>query len=511
MKEKAETSKKDVKFYTAIKIFIFFVILLFLIMIATKVTQRKDSVKKYADFIELADQIDVLFFGSSHVINSINPVQLYSEYGITAYNMGKSGGIMPESYWTFMNALDYCSPECIVVDVWALDRDYHYIDTKNGTQDIVNGDNAVNFLHENLDFMPLSKNKIAAINDLIETEEYRKEFYWDFSLYHDRWSSLNADDFKIVMGEVEGETNLGSTAGYIVVPGLSIEQSPRINDILSEETSCVQYLNKIIDECEKRDIKVVLAFFPMSQSYNQDWMAANTARKIAEEKGISFIDMLPQDTQTIINYRTDMFDGIHANVNGMRKITSYVGRHLREVEALEDHRKDISYVEWDEKVSKWQTTEINRLLGENDLYVKLGTILNLNANSIIFMRGNSAALQDKLVQEFIMQLSGSTNILEAANIGGPYLLIRDATSGTMQIQEYVGEQQIESFQTILGDTYYIAIKPFSAIYVDGNMDYNYLNMEEYYESAVQITVLGQEGEIMNQFFYDSSWKLAGSN
>ena len=158
-----------------------------------------------------------------------------------------------------------------------------------------------------------------------------------------------------------------------------------------------------------------------------------------------------------------------------------------------------------ERVSKWQTTEIERLLGENDLYVKLGTILNLNANAIVFMRGNSAALQDTMVQEFIMQLAGTTSILDAAACNGPYLMIRDATCGTMQIQEFVGEQQIESVQTILGDTNYIAMKPFSAIYVDGNLEYNYLDMEDYYESSVQITILGQSGEVMGRFFYNTDW------
>ena len=130
---------------------------------------------------------------------------------------------------------------------------------------------------------------------------------------------------------------------------------------------------------------------------------------------------------------------------------------------------------------------------------------NLNANAIIFMPGNSSALQDSLVQAFIMQLTGTTAVVDAANCGGPYLLIRDATSGTMQIQEFVGEQQIDSFASILGDTNYIAMKNFSAIYVDGNLEYNFLDMEEHYGAEVQIMILGQAGEIMSQLYYDPVW------
>ena len=112
------------RLYKAAKIFLFFIIVIMLIGIAARITQRKESLKKYGDFIELADQVDVLFLGSSHVLNGINPIQLYTEYGITSYNMGKPGGMVTESYWMLMNALDYCTPKCVVVDLWALDRDY---------------------------------------------------------------------------------------------------------------------------------------------------------------------------------------------------------------------------------------------------------------------------------------------------------------------------------------------------------------------------------------------------
>ena len=68
---------------------------------ATVVLERKDSLYKYADFFDMAekDQIDVLFMGSSHVINAINPVFLFEDYGITSYNMGGHGAMLQATYW----------------------------------------------------------------------------------------------------------------------------------------------------------------------------------------------------------------------------------------------------------------------------------------------------------------------------------------------------------------------------------------------------------------------------
>ncbi|MBR5597696.1 MAG: hypothetical protein IKW30_09860 [Lachnospiraceae bacterium] len=503
--EEVLMQNKKKKLYSAIKIFCFFFLLLVFIIGAGKITKRKESMKKYADFVELADQVDVLFFGSSHVMNSINPVQLFLEYGITGYNMGKSGGKVPESYWAFMNALDYCEPKCVVVDVWALDKDFHYVDTRNEGESATIDETAISFLHDSLDYLPLSKNKIAAVNDLIEDKETRKEFLWDFVLYHDRWSSLKEEDFRPEMYKANSHYDLGSFTGYEVVPNLNIFQVDKVDDVLPEDTASVQYLHKILDECEKRGIKAVITFFPLSESYELDWMATNTAEKIAMERGVPFLNMLPHDSQTVIQYKTDMFDSIHVNANGMRKVTSSVGAYLHEVLELEDHREDPEYIAWEEKAGQWQSKEVGKLLDETNLYIKLEMILNLNANAIIFLRGKSPAFQDSLVQEFLMQLSGTTSILEAADCNGPYLLVRTINDDEVEVQEYVGEMQIESMETILGDTNYIAMQPFSAIYVDGNQEYNYLDMEKNYESSVQIMILGQEGEIMQQFYVRPEW------
>ena len=57
--------------------------------------RRKDSERKYSDFIDNADKVDVIFLGSSHMLNAVSPAQLYEETGITSYNFAKPGGIIP--------------------------------------------------------------------------------------------------------------------------------------------------------------------------------------------------------------------------------------------------------------------------------------------------------------------------------------------------------------------------------------------------------------------------------
>lgn len=493
------------KLYKGIKVFVFFCVLFLMLGFAGKVLQRKESVKKYADFWELSEQIDVLFFGSSHMLNGINPLELFAEYGITSYNMAKHGGMVTESYWMLMNALDYCTPKCVVVDLWALDRDYQYIDLMDGNRTQDELDKSVSFFHDNIDSWPLTKTKMDTINDLISDYEIRKEFVWDFSVYHDRWSSVNAKDFKMAMGEKVEKSYLGSTPVYITEPGFSVFRIQKIEEELAKDTVCVEYLYKIIEECQKREIELILTFMPMAGCYEQDWLSVNTGERIAAEKNILFLNLLPHDSQNVVDYELDMFDEGHANNSGMKKLTSFVGKYLCEVEGIVDHREDSEYQQWKEMVSQWEAEENQRVLSESNLYLELSMLYNLDSSCIIFMPGGSAAIQDDTVQKLVMQLSGSDEVAGGAEQGGPYLMIRDGSSGTMQVQEFVGEQQVESFESILGDTCYIGLKNFGAIYVDGNLEDNYLNMEEHYETEVQIIILGQDGEVISKLYYDPVW------
>lgn len=504
MEDKIKNRRAD-KLYGGIKIVLFFSIVFLMVGFAGKVLQRKESVTKYSDFWELSDQIDVLFLGSSHMLDSINPLQLYEEYGITSYNMAKSGGIMTESYWMMMNALDYCKPKCVVVDLWSLDRDYQYIDLMEGNRSTRELKQSVAFFHDNMDCWPLTKTKMATINDLVSDYELKKEFIWNFFVYHNRWSSIKTEDFRIAMGEVEENSYLGSTPAYYFNTGYPIYQAEKIEETLAYDIVCVKYLYKIIEECEKRDIEVIFTFMPMASSYEQDWLAVNTGEMIAAEHDILFLNLLPHDSQNVIDYELDMFDEGHANTSGMRRLTSYVGKYLLEVDGIVDHREDSDYQPWKDLVNKWQEEETQRLLGESELYLELSMIHDLEANSIVFLPGNSSALQDDIMQKLIMRLAGSVSVLTAAEQGGPYLMIRDGSSGIMQVQEFVGEQQVESFESILGDTHYIGLKNFGAIYVNGDLENNYLNMEEHYETEVQIIILGQDGEVMSKLYYDPVW------
>ena len=293
-----------------------------------------------------------------------------------------------------------------------------------------------------------------------------------------------------------------------------MEQAEDTTQVLTEKSVCEEYLDKILKECRQRDIDVVLTFLPMAVSYDQDRQAVNRITEIAAENHLAFLNLLPQETQSVVDYYTDMSDDTHLNANGMYKVTSYIGGKLKEICELSDHRQEDAYAEWRVRADRWRASEVDKLANQSDLYAELGEIQYLGASAIIYLRGDSKAIHDPVVRRFIRHLTGSEVIEEAFLENGPYLLIRD-TSGRMSdapvIYEFSGETQVEGVQTFLGSTTYIGVKDFAAVYINEDYENNYLDMEAHYRDDVQILILGQQGEVISHLCFDSKWQAKEGN
>ena len=93
-----------------IKLIAFITILIICFVVVNNVTKRKYSYKKMADFFSQKKNFDVLFFGSSHTINGVYPMQLWNDYGIISYNMGNHSETIVTTYYNLLLALKHIKP-----------------------------------------------------------------------------------------------------------------------------------------------------------------------------------------------------------------------------------------------------------------------------------------------------------------------------------------------------------------------------------------------------------------
>lgn len=316
-----------------------------ILLYLTRLLERKQSYYKYYQFFNEENDYDVLFLGTSHVINGIYPLELWNDYGIVSYNFGGHGNPIPTSYWAMINALEYTTPKLVVIDCLGC--------TGGGKTSYIE------YLHMTFDEFPLSINKIRAIEDLFGADPNKVGLIWDFSVYHNKWSEISEEDFNAnYIRERGAEQRIG------VVP---ITQSIRIddNDIGTDNSLGELYLRKMIEECQKRKIDVLLTFLPFNANETQQ-MDANRTRMIAEEYKLDYLNFLDIE---LVNYRTDFYDEEgHLNPSGARKVTNYIGSVISTKFDVPDNRNNPDYKEeWDYNYAGYLETKEWNIKSEEDL------------------------------------------------------------------------------------------------------------------------------------------------
>lgn len=279
---------------------------------------------------EPRDSLDVLFFGSSHMLNGVSPVQLYEEYGIPSYNLGQNGQVLPVTYYSVMDALRVQKPKVVVVDAYKVVHDTLY-DTKG-------------YLHTALDWMPLGPAKLRAVFDLLPAGE-RAEFLADIIVYHSRWDSLKAEDFLPPDGGEKGTQTLSGQYrpydGWSVVP--EEETAPPV-----EVQIC--YLEKIVRLCRDKGAEVLLVALPYSTPADDDLdrqAVVNSVAAYAEDWGVPYVNLMHRVDELDFRFEEDLADVYHLNEKGQRKVTAWLGEYLRANYGLPDRRGDAAYRDWD--------------------------------------------------------------------------------------------------------------------------------------------------------------------
>lgn len=350
----------------------FIAVFLVIFLIACFVLERKDSYQKYREFFDEEEDFDVLWLGTSHMLNGVFPMELWHDYGISSYNMGGHGNAIPATYWVLRNALDYTTPKVVVIDTWAAN-----VNVKGSVN------NMPEQIHNSFDAFPLSWTKVQAINDISEDGFYKWDFLFEFSVYHNRWEELGAEDFA-----PSDNVEKGAESRISVMPLQTADTIPKEAD--EAETVAKEYLRKMIELCQERDIQVVLVYLPFSAD-EAETKSSNSINAIAQEYGVPYINFLYEDT---VDYRVDMYDSFHLNPSGARKVTDYIGEYLVENCGLTDHRQDEAYAHWSADYERYEEFKIVNLNQAESVYDYLMLLQDKNLSCDISVRKNSAYLED---------------------------------------------------------------------------------------------------------------------
>lgn len=371
--------------------------ILFLIVFASiyKISnflQLKESDNRYSSYLTEDTDIDVLFLGSSHVRHGFFPMELWNDYGISSFNLASNGNTIPVSYWVLVNALDYQTPQVVVMDVFDMFPG-RVCSTSWGQ------------VHIALDFFPMSVNKYKMVNELFDDVEltdgngvnlYQKrwELLWDIGEYHSRWTDLTEIDFKS-QAELEKNSSVWRGAEPLEqVTDRSEMLYPESLDDLEYDEISKEYLIKIIELCRKNAINLVL----INTGYDCNAEAkffADSVYDIALQYDVPYLDFVQEN---IINFNSDLASAghnTHVNFSGAEKFTSYIGEYLLENYPMLDHRYDSDYSSWWSDYQAFADSKKKYLISQNDISNYLMFLADNDYQIVIDVKDTDMLYEDR--------------------------------------------------------------------------------------------------------------------
>ncbi len=351
---------------------VFLIVLAAVILILNDALRlRHDDGLPEAYYDHEKDTFDVVFLGTSVMMDAVLPMELYRDYGIVGYNLASGNQSMGMSYYLAKEVIEKDHPSLIVLDCSRAIKDEE--------------DTLLPYLHYVTDCMPLlSRNRIRMITELRDKGEW-KELLFPLIAYHSRWNH-----FERPGGNIETRAAMYGGAGLVntteVVP---FEEPSYVEDVISD--SGRMYLEKLVELCRENDTALLLAFMPIpgqnkffvQTGYNIRWSAAQQMAEFARNNDVEYINYLA-DAEKLgleLDLETDCCDGEHLNRWGAEKLTRLLGRHLQEEYGLPDRRgEDGVYQQVSEDFARYPVKRMQSCLQHATSLHRITDVLAVDAH-----------------------------------------------------------------------------------------------------------------------------------
>jgi hypothetical protein len=303
------------------------------------VLEWKDGygLKTWDEFYEIPrNSTDILCYGSSHNMCTVNHGLLWNEYGFTSASAGNIGLGLRTTYYYIRETLNYQSPKVILLEMV-----YTVWDPEEFTG------------YEEVMALNQSPDRAALVKEIYGEDENYMDYLLGLPVYHTRYWEISKKDF----------TGFGMySLGYYGTWNLYTEGVPRNFSDTAKATPIdsekLEWLEKIVQLCKDEGIELVFYLAPYNAAVTpEEWDQLEWVEQYAQEIGVPMINFNKLNDEIGLDFSTDYADNHHLNVYGGAKVTTYLGKYLQENYDLEDHRGQKGYSLWENCYMRYEHEE----------------------------------------------------------------------------------------------------------------------------------------------------------
>lgn len=283
---------------------------------------------------EERNTLDCFVVGNSDAYRCFIPNELWRDYGITSSVSGMGRQNAKRIYSILKEVLDKQNPQVVL-----LETDFMF-NTKN--TDVINRLSKGG--KKESKFKLVFTKGVANFDDIALAS---MAYIFPVFKYHARWKNLTKNDFNFK------EVYNSEFKGYVM--SKKVDGYPYGFDYMTDDNTAkptenkkeISTINKIFELLRKKNCKVILFTAPSAQSWSKfkhDYVTA-----LAKNNNCEYIDFNVPNILPSFDWTKDTIDaGDHMNIDGAKKITSYLGKYLSDNFDFVDKRKDKAYSSWND-------------------------------------------------------------------------------------------------------------------------------------------------------------------
>lgn len=452
-----------IRWQTIVKVLIFVLgfILIFVVCSAIvkpkwmfQTEEKSPETEIWTEFYdEPRNTLDILYVGSSHVYDDINPVVVYEKTGLRGFDLASSRQDMATSYFYVKEALRRQKPEYVILETYG----FRY--------DALSSEEYACY-KRSLDYIKGISVKIEAYqawHENLPGESFVSRFFTIMD-YHSRWDSLGEIDFSY-------KKKIETVNGYspVYTSKTVSHEDYYVNEKIDEISEATRiYFDKLYTLCQENGIQIVLCSTP---AQNARKTQADQIRTIAEGYQIPFYDFNDDSyyAEIGLDHTKDYRDYSHLNVHGAEKFSLFLGEQISEWFSLEENGK--ADESWDQKVEKWENEKtIGILANINNLQEYLEYV---KKDDFIVMINTEGEFTKNLDEELLRAFEhlGCQKIRSAGKKASYLAVVRN---GNCYYEDKRGDKSLRYETEIDGMT----LKMYSAGKNSGNDSYCIVNDQE---------------------------------
>ena len=268
---------------------------------------------------EEPESVDLVVFGDSLGYTAFNPMTLWKERGISAYNLAQPGETAQEAYKELTAVLRRQSPDFVIVETNML---YAHMSRTKKANDTLEG-----FMNDRV--------------PLFRGHDFWKGFFLKEEI-EEKWSN-NGTFFK---GYCRHSLRDPYEGGEYMQESDETEKIP---------PAAVSYLRAFAEECRRSGAEFILLSTPSPA--NHSFARHEAIENYARNEYIPYLDMNLRLDEIGIDWKKDSLDGgDHVNTWGALKVTSDLGRFIADRYAVTDRRGDPVCASWEEECRAFDET-----------------------------------------------------------------------------------------------------------------------------------------------------------